>query len=274
MVTTLNGNFPPPPAQTATATSPALAFEEITTGDAHRAVIYGPGGIGKTTLGCMAPGPVAFIDLDDSLGRLRSQLETQGLLDGVRRVPGVENWQGLRDTVNAVGWDDYRTIVIDSLTKAEEMAVAHTLEYVPHEKGYKIASIEDYGYGSGLTHVFETFLPLLADLDRHCRQGRNVVLVCHECTNTVPNPAGEDWLRYEPRLQSPKSGKSSIRLRVKEWADHVLFYGYDVVAKDGKASGSGSRTLYPSERPECMAKSRVHLNPITDPNECWPTLFR
>ena len=29
-----------------------------------------------------------------------------------------------------------------------------------------------------------------------------------------PNPAGEDWLRYEPRLQSPNSGKASIRLRV------------------------------------------------------------
>ena len=35
----------------------------------------------------------------------------------------------------------------------------------------------------------------LADLDRHCRAGRHVVLICHDCTSTVPNPAGEDWLR-------------------------------------------------------------------------------
>ena len=106
--------------------------------------------------------------------------------------------------------------------------------------------------------MFDTFLPLLADLDRHARAGRNVVLVCHDCTSTVPNPAGEDWLRYEPRLQSPNSGKASIRLRVREWADHVLFVGYDVsVGKDGKGRGAGTRTLYSAEVPHCMAKSRA-----------------
>ena len=118
-------------------------------------------------------------------------------------------------------------------------------------------SIEAYGYGKGYGYVFDTFLPLLADLDRHSRAGRNVCLIAHDCTSTVPNPAGEDWLRYEPRLQSPASGKASIRLRVREWADHVLFVGYDVaVDKDGKGRGAGTRTLYTSELPHCMAKSR------------------
>jgi hypothetical protein len=88
------------------------------------------------------------------------------------------------------------------------------------------------------------------------------VLICHDCTSTVPNPAGEDWLRYEPRLQSPNSGKASIRLRVREWADHVLFVGYDVAAKDGKGKGSGTRTLYRAELPHCMAKSRTGADPI------------
>ena len=41
----------------------------------------------------------------------------------------------------------------------------------------------------------------------HARGTRdNVILICHDCTATVPNPTGEDWLRYEPRLQSPGSG--------------------------------------------------------------------
>jgi hypothetical protein len=51
--------------------------------------------------------------------------------------------------------------------------------------------------------------------------------------------------------------KASIKLRVKEWADHVLFFGYDVIAEDGKAKGSGTRTIYSAERPHCMAKSRT-----------------
>ncbi|MBP9034672.1 MAG: hypothetical protein KBG29_12305, partial [Pseudomonadales bacterium] len=90
----------------------------------------------------------------------------------------------------------------------------------------------------------------------------HVILICHDCTNTVPNPHGEDWLRYEPRLQAPGSGKASIRLRVREWADHVLFLGYDIDVRDGKGTGSGTRTIYPSELPHCMAKSRTMADPL------------
>jgi len=231
----------------------------------HRVVLYGPGGIGKTTLAAQAPGPVVFVDLDDSLGRLG--LDAQA-------VQGVDSWQGLRDALHAPGWDGVRTIVIDSATKAEELAIAHTLASVPHEKGHYVKSVEDYGYGKGYGFVFDAFLPLLADLDAHCRQGRNVVLICHDCATTCPNPMGEDWLRWEPRLQSPNSGKASIRLRVREWADHLLWYGYDVAVKDGKGMGSGTRTIYPTELPHCMAKSRTLQEPVPGPGpEFWEGLL-
>ena len=250
-----------PPAPPVAPASPAAAARRVAFGAihahaGHRMLLYGPGGIGKTTLASQAPGPVAFIDLDDSLPRLRSSLG-DGLAN-LRPVSGIETWMDLRETLQADGWDGIATIAIDSLTKAEELAVAHTVANVPHEKGHRVQRLEDYGYGKGYQHVFDTFLPLLADLDRHCRAGRHVVLICHDCTSTVPNPAGEDWLRYEPRLQSPNSGRASIRLRVREWADHVLFLGYDVdVNEDGKGRGVGTRTLYPAELPHCMAKSRT-----------------
>jgi hypothetical protein len=233
-----------------------VAFGAIHENVGHRALLFGPGGIGKTTLASQAPGPVAFIDLDDSLARLKSALA--GSIGNLRLVSGIVTWSDLREVLQADGWDGIATIVIDSLTKAEELAAAHTVATVPHEKGHRVQRLEDYGFGKGYQHVFDTFLPLLADLDRHCRAGRHVVLICHDCTSTVPNPAGEDWLRYEPRLQSPNSGKASIRLRVREWADHVLFLGYDVdVNEDGKGRGIGTRTLYPAELPHCMAKSRT-----------------
>ena len=247
--------MPPPPAPTARR---AVQFGQINDATGHRVVLYGPGGIGKTTLAANAPGPVAFIDLDESLPRLRGQLEATGALPNIRPVSGVKTWAQLREALQSDGWDGIKTIAIDTLTRAEELAIAHVIETIPHEKGHRVERLEDYGWGKGFTHVYETFLHLLADLDRHCREGRNVVLLCHDCTTTVPNPAGDDWLRYEPRLQSPNSGKASIRLRVREWADHVLYYGYDVaVTKDGKGKGCGSRTIYPSELPHCMAKSRT-----------------
>lgn len=262
---------PPPPAPTV-STKARVAFGKVATSTGHRVVLYGPGGIGKTTLAASAPGSVAFIDLDESLPRLAGNLD----MEKVSIVSGVDTWAELRLALQSDGWDDIKTIVIDTGTRAEEMAIAHTLGTVKTEKGTTPKSVEEYGYGKGYQHVYETFLTLLPDLDRHCRAGRNVMLICHDCTATVPNPAGEDWLRYEPRLQSPSSGKASIRLRVREWADHVLFMGYDVaVNKDGKGCGSGTRTIYTAELPHCMAKSRSTIAQIpVEGNDIWAQIIK
>ncbi|MEI6516650.1 MAG: AAA family ATPase [bacterium] len=266
-----------PPAVPMVQVRKAVQFGEVAGSSGHRVLLYGPGGIGKTTLASQLPGPVAFIDLDESLPRLRSQLEESGRMANIMPVTGIHNWQTLRDVIQSDGWEKVRSIVIDTGTRAEELAVAHTLENVLVD-GKRVTSVEGYGYGKGYGFVFDTFLPLLADLDRHARAGRNVVFVCHDCTSTVPNPAGEDWLRYEPRLQSPNSGKASIRLRVREWADHVLFVGYDVsVGKDGKGRGAGTRTLYSAEVPHCMAKSRTTQEtiPLGDDGEAvWGNIIR
>ncbi len=137
----------------------------------------------------------------------------------IRLVDGCTTWQDMREILNADGWDDVGTIVIDSVTKAEELAMAWVLANVPIDGNRRATRLEDYPYGKGYTHIYETFLSLLGDLDRHVRASRHVILIAHDCTTEVPNPAGANWLRYEPRLQSPSSGKNSVRLRVREWAD-------------------------------------------------------
>lgn len=257
---------PPPMVATAVARSP-VSFGAPVEGAGHRVVLYGPGGIGKTTLAASAPGPVVFFDLDDSLSRLK--------ISGAKIVSAIESWDALRKALQGDGWEGIKTIVIDSTTKAEEMAVAETLRTITADGGKHVANVEGYGYGKGYGFVYDVFLPLLSDLDRHCRAGRNVILICHDCTTTVPNPAGEDWLRYEPRLQSPPSGKASIRLRVREWADHVLFIGYDVsVDKNRKGTGSGTRTLYPCELPHCMAKSRACQNSMVLSGDVWGQIIK
>lgn len=247
-----------------------MAFEPLDRTAGHRVLLYGPGGIGKTTLAASAPGPVAFIDLDDSLSRLNPAGD-------VRKVGGVTTWASLMGVLRSDGWAGIRTIVIDTGTRAEELSIAHTIEHVRGDKGQAVSSIEGYGFGKGLTYNFDTFLPLLAVLDRHSREGRHVVMICHDCSSPVPNPAGEDWLRYEPRMQSPGSGKASIRLRVREWADHVLFFGYDVSVVEGKGRGVGTRTIYPAELPFCMAKSRTCQTPFAveqvGADDIWSAVF-
>jgi hypothetical protein len=218
-------------------------------------VIYGPGGVGKSEL-CSLLSKVGVkplvLDLDNETGHL-----------DVDRID-VPTYADLRSVLhNQKLLQPFDAVVVDSLTKSEEMGTDWTLANVKHEKGHFVNSVEGYGYGKGFTHVYEAVLRLLADLDAVVRMGKHVVCTAHDCTTTVPNPMGEDWIRWEPRLQHPASGKASIRLRVKEWATHLLYIGYDqIVDEDGKAKGSGTRTIYPRELPSHLAKSRTLSEPI------------
>lgn len=284
---------PPPPApvqRSATATSSApkiaspltprspvipkaktFAFAKIDDVKAQRIGIYGGGGLGKTTLACYAPGPVGFFDFDNSLPMLKPSLE--GL--DVRVIPEVETFADLRVALAMPIWNGIKTIVIDSATKALQLAVAHTLQTIKKEHGVIATGIEDYGWGKGYVYAYETFQLLLQDLDAHIRAGRNVVLIMHEAIENCPNPEGADYLRWEPRLQNQKNG--NIRSSVKEWLDHLLCIRLDVaVNKDGVAHGAGSRTIYPTESAVHVAKSRILREPIVyeeGSSELWTRLF-
>jgi hypothetical protein len=263
-------NRPNTPAASVAAQQPARDLQ-ISRGinvQAQKIILYGPGGVGKSSLAASLKDSgidPLFIDFDEGSNFLDVARVVPQTLDETRRI-----------LQNREMFQPFGAIVLDSLTKAEEVATAWTLANVPHEKGHAVKSVEGYGFGKGYQHVFETMLMLLGDLDAVARSGKHVVCIAHECVANVPNPQGEDFIRYEPRLQSPASGKSSVRLRVKEWADHLIFIGYDQVIKDGKATGAGTRTIYTTERPTHMAKSRsldeafpYQLNDLT----LWNKLF-
>lgn len=188
---------------------------------------------------------------------------------------GVMTWNDMRDALHGKDVESFQTIVIDSATKAQELALQHALATIKHEKGHFVNSIEGYGFGKGFQHVYDVFLQLLGDLDGHARAGRNVILVCHGLVELAPNPEGEDYRRYEPDLQQPpKNGR--LRDRVKNWCDHLLFVNYDVFVEGGKGKGSGTRTIYPTEMPTFWAKSRTLREPIQYPEgsvELWNRLF-
>ena len=239
---------PPPPRSAATVpqqTDPSrFAITSGRIASPQRIVLYGTGGIGKTSLAALAPNPV-FLDLEHGTEEL-----------DVQRIQ-LDGWDDLRACLQSDKLEGFSTVVIDGGTKAQELAEAHTIATVPHEKGHRINRIEDYGFGKGLSHVYETYLLLLQDLDTQVRRGRNVILIAHDCISEFPNPSGDNFIRYEPHLQAPKSGKASIRNRVIQWASHVLFVGYDVAAtREGKGVGSGTRTIHTCEMPTHVAKTR------------------
>jgi hypothetical protein len=270
--------LPPPPAsQVSTSRVVFQAVGRSTMG--HRTVIYGTGGIGKSTLTCQAPGKCAFVDAEESLGKLKSQLESASVPVPVL-IP-AHDWLSLRAALSAEGYDGIKNVIIDTGTKIEEWCIAHTLKTVRNDKNLLCSKIEDFGYGKGYRYVYDTFLPLLGDLDRHARAGRNVFIVCHDDAKVVPNPSGLDWLRWEPKMQDSKG--CSIRYKLKEWSDHTLFYAYEVEVDDqgnkkartGKGKGSGSRVIYTAELPHFMAKSRTTSETIlVDGSDVWSQILK
>jgi hypothetical protein len=243
--------LPPPPAakpatQAATP-APTKKFGVVSgrqTG-AQRLLVYGPGGVGKTELCTLAPKPI-ILDLENGSRKF-----------DVARVEGIETFNDVRSWLASDECTPFDSVWIDTGTKLEELGLAHIIATVPHEKpGVKITGIESYGFGKGYRHLYEVMSLVLQDCDRLIRKGKHVGIIAHSCTNEAPNPTGENWLRYEPRLQHPKK-ENSVRERVFGWADHALFVGYDVAAtKDGKGVGSGTRTIYTSELPSHIAKTR------------------
>lgn len=236
---------------------------------AQRVGLFGTGGIGKTKL--------ATLLSDVGIRPLLIDVENGSKFLDAERVGDITTWQELRDVLH----DDaliapYGAVIIDSLTKAEELATEHTLRTVPVDSnGTLAADVESYGFGKGYVHVHNTFLNILGDLDAIVRAGKHVIVICHDCKAPVPNPGGVDWIRYEHRLSETPKGPT--RSRVFEWCDHFLFIGYDVaVSKEGKGKGSGTRAIYPTEMPTHKAKSRDIADTIVyddGSSELWKVLF-
>ena len=214
----------------------------------QRIILYGVAKIGKTTLASLLPSEI-FLDLEDGTANLN-----------VQRIK-LFDFIGVRHTLSLDIFTPFKTTIVDTGTAIIPMIEQHVLETKRNEKGIRCNSIEDYGWGKGYKHVHDEFKLLLNDLDQHIAAGRHVCIIVHADATNAPNPNGPDWLRWEPAIQKHSTG--NIRNLITQWADHVLFMGYDLdVDKDGKAKGGHSRTLYPAETPTLLAGSRRLRTPL------------
>jgi hypothetical protein len=238
----------------------------------QKTVIYGPGGVGKSELAAnmqsIGVKPL-FLDIGSSTKFL-----------DVARIDDIANWDELRAALqNTELLSGYDAVVIDDLSVAQEWSGEWTCANVKDEKGNWHQELSKYPFGKGYEYNYDTFLKFLGDCDSIARRGIHVICIAHDCVVEAPNPHGEDYIRYAPRLQEPgKKGIGSIRARVKEWCDHLLFIGYDVaIGEDGKGKGGGTRAIYGTELPTHLAKTRKHFEPIVYEKgsaEVWTHLFK
>jgi hypothetical protein len=237
-----------------------------TAGAGQRIVIYGKSGIGKSTLASMAPRCV-FVGVDTGC----QNLIHPGSNEPIDIIKGVTSFQDLRDILQQTDlFKDSDTVVVDTITKVEPLAIEHILDTIPID-GRRAATFRKFGW-DGERHLLDMYRLLISDLDGLIAAGKNVILLAQVSQVTVANAEGADYLEDGPKLQHRKD--CSVRTEVIEWADQVLRVGYldfevekDAKAKAGKVvSNDATRAIFAGGAQHFTAKSRpvngVRLPPV------------
>ena len=222
----------------------------ITSGKIDRAqktVIYGPEGIGKTTLASQHPDPV-IIDMEGGSAHM-----------DVRRITDIKGWEDafsvMREIKDSPGI--CKTIVIDTADWLEQQAIKSICDK------YKQPSIESFGYGKGYTYVAEEFARFLALCNELIDAGINVVFIAHAKMRKFEQP---DEMGAYDRWEMKLSKQAAPLL--KEWCDHLLFCNYQTFVvtseNDTKKVQGGKRVIYTTHHPAWDAKSRANLPEVVD----------
>lgn len=206
----------------------------------QRVIIYGPEGVGKSTLAAGFPDPVL---LDTERGS--SHIDIARL-----------DCRSYGDVINAVeelkqGGHGFRTVVIDSIDWCERMLISSFLKDHNRKANASLKSIEDFGYGKGYKMIEPVAMDLLSLLNTLMSAGINVVLVGHSrrVKFELPETAGS-YDKYELNLSK------FVAPLVKEWADAILFCNFVVTVQDGKGHGGNQRMVYASPSAPWEAKNR------------------
>lgn len=214
---------------------------------AKKAVIYGPEGIGKSTLAAQFPNPL-FIDTEGSTKEM-----------DVARFDKPTSWELLKSQIEYVKLNKpCATLIIDTIDWAEQLCIKSICDK------YDKKGIEDFGYGNGYVYEKEEFGRFLNLLEEVVEAGVNVVLTAHAILRKFEQP---DELGSYDRWEL-KLGKKTTNLispLVKEWADMVLFANYKTISvavdKDGKKhkAQGGRRVMFTTHHPCWDAKNRYGL---------------
>lgn len=181
-----------------------------------RVLVYGPQGVGKTTIA--ADANALFADIEGGSGEVDASRYpfNPGEIDEFK-PRSYDQIDAAVDDLIAHPDHGFAAFALDTGDALEAKIHAYLCEK------HKVSSIEKVGggYGKGYRAAVEELRRLLAKLDTLRAQGVIVIVLAHSTTGTFKNPEGEDFDRFSLACHHLFAGQ------LYSWCDIVGFLHFE-----------------------------------------------
>jgi hypothetical protein len=235
-------------------------------------IIYGPPGIGKSSLAGNIPKAVAMpFKSENTWGRLK---EAGTIPADLPVLPAMENWVDVMAVIDELTKSDhdYKVLLIDTaFNQLERLCHVHVCE---REFGGNWGERGFAGYQRGYDTSLADWRECLHALDdlRDLR-GMTVVMLGHSKVAPHRDPRLQAFDRLVADCHHKTWGLSH------GWADAVFHFNYEIDVDDSESrpkGRGGNRVLYTEWHPGFDAKNRFNLESIIDAGksgaEAWKNL--
>lgn len=216
-----------------------------------RIMVYGPEGVGKSTLGAKSDSPI-FISPEGGTDQLT---DAKGL--PVKSIADIHTWDDVVSALNSLLNEkhDFKTLVIDSADWLEKLA--HQFIIGGSNKDIIRAN---GGYGAGYRQsetMHKSLIEILSQIRE--KRGMNIIIIAHTHVRPVKDPdMMEDYDSFEIKCHE------FVSSLYREWVDGLFFVRFNTFLKTDdsgktKALTDGERTLYTVKKPAFQAKNRYGM---------------